>query len=93
MRPSLYNTVGGLKTTTLPGGRSAFKNAAVISREAMVLNLDEAAQDKMILNIQVSRSVVVIFPYVSLVWLPQATMRTLYFSGLMVKTNFAGSSM
>ena len=32
----------------------------------MVLNLDEAAQDKMNRNIQVSRSVVVIFPYVSL---------------------------
>ena len=67
MRPNLYNTVGGLRTTTLPGGRSAFKNAAVTSREAIVLNLDEAAQDKMNLNIHVSRSVVVIFPYVSLV--------------------------
>ena len=35
----------------------------------MVLNLDEAAQDKMNLNIQAPRCVVVIFPYVSLVWL------------------------
>ena len=59
----------------------------------MVLNLDEAAQDRMNLNMQVSRSVVVIFPYVSLVWLPQATILILYFSGLMVKTTFAGSSM
>ena len=67
MRPSLYSTVGGLTTTTLPGKRSAFKNAAVTSREAIVLNLDEAAQDRMNLNIRVSRSVVVIFPYVSLV--------------------------
>ena len=67
IRPSLFNTVGGLRTTILPGGRSAFKNAAVTSREAIVLNLDEAAQDKINLNIQVSRSVVVIFPYVSLV--------------------------
>ena len=65
MRPNLYNTVGGLRTTTLPGARSAFKNAAVTSREAMVLNLDEAAQDWINLNIHVSRSVVVIFPYVS----------------------------
>ena len=79
MRPSLYNTVGGLRTT-LPGGRSAFTNAAVTSREAMVLNLDEAAQDKMNLNIHVSRSVVVIVPYVFLVWFPQATILILYFS-------------
>ena len=93
MRPSLYNTVGGLKTTTLPGGRSALRNAAVTSREAMVLHLDEAAQDRMNLNIQVSRYVVVIFPDVSLVWLPQVTILILYFSGLMVKTTFAGSSM
>ena len=92
MRPNLYNTVGCLKTTTLPGGRSALRNAAVTSK-AMVLNLDEAAQDRMNLNIQVSRSVVVIFLYVSLVWLPQATILILYFSGLMVKTTFAGSSM
>ena len=67
MRPNLYNTVGGLRTTTLPGGRSAFNNAAVTSREAIVLNLDEAAHDKINLNMHVSRSVVVIFPYVSLV--------------------------
>ena len=85
--------VGGRRTTTLPGGRSALRNAAVTSREAMILNLEDAAQDKMSLNIQVSRSVVVIFPYVSLVWLPQATMRTLYFSGLVVNATFAGSSM
>ena len=57
----------------------------------MVLNLEDAAQDKMNLNIQVSKSVVVIFPSVSLVCLPQATMRTLCFSGLMVNTTFAGS--
>ena len=44
----------------------------------MVLSLDEAAQDKMNLNIQVSRSVVVIFPYVSLVWFSQATILILY---------------
>ena len=59
----------------------------------MVLNLDEAAQDRMSLNIHVSRSVVVIFPYVSLVWFPQATILILCFSGLMVKTAVAGSSM
>ena len=42
----------------------------------MVLNLDDVAQDKMYLNTQVSKSVVVIFPYVSLVLALQATMRT-----------------
>ena len=87
MTPNLYKMVGGLRTTILPRGKSALRNAGVTSREPMVLNLDDDAHDKRYLNIQVSKSVVVIFPYVSLVCFPQATMRTLYFSGLIVKTN------
>ena len=42
----MYNAVGGLRTATRPGVRSALRNAAVTSRKASVLSLEEPGQDE-----------------------------------------------
>ena len=60
-RPSLYRIVGGLKMTMQPGDRSAFRNAAVTSKDAKTFLLAEQPQERRNLSIQASRSVVAVF--------------------------------
>ena len=79
--------------TTLPGGSSAFRNAAVISKDARELSGDDAAHERIKRSIAESRSVVDVRLYVSWVWFPQATILRSNLSGLIVQTTFAGSSM
>ena len=73
--------------TTLPGGSSAFRNAAVISKDARELSGDDAAHERIKRSIAESRSVVDVRRF------PQATILHLNLSGLIVQTTFAGSSM
>ena len=65
--------------TTLPGGSSAFRNAAVISKDARELSGDDAAHERIKRSIAESRSVVDVRPYVSWVWFPQATILRVWF--------------
>ena len=48
--------------TILPGGSSAFRKAAVMSKEAILFFLLEQAHDMMNLNMAESMSVVVVLP-------------------------------
>ena len=54
--------VGGLDTTTLPGGKGAFKNAAETSSDATACSEEDAPQDRGYLIMAVSRSVVDTLP-------------------------------
>ena len=83
---SLYKIVVGLITTARPGGKGAFKNAAVTSQDATAWLEDDAdgPQDSRYLIMAVSRHLAIGFR--------SASILTLTLSGFMVKTPFAGSS-
>ena len=84
--------MGGLSTTTRFLGKAALRNAAVKSSEAMAKSGKDAPHESRNRSIAASRSEVEILPKISEVILPQATVLTLYLSGLMEKTPLEGSS-
>ena len=85
--------VGGLSTTTRFLGKAALRKAAVTSSDAMAKSGKDAPHDSRNRSIAASRSEVEILPKISLVILPQATILTLYLSGLIEKTPLEGSSV
>ena len=85
--------VGGLSTTTRFLGEAALRKAAVTSIDAMAKSGKDAPHDSRNRSIAASRSEVEILPKISEVILPQATILTLYLSGLIEKTPLQGSSV
>ena len=79
--------------TTLPGGISAFRNAAVICKDARELSGDDAAHERIKRSIAESRSVVDVPPVCVLGLVSTSDDPTFKFVWLIVQTTFAGSSI